>query len=101
MRIEYIELRKDPRINTEVEVTYYTEMPAARDSAEALRQTGTLTNVGDRGAGLLIDQPFRPDDRLRLEGVNGSREPRNCTVQWVQKERERYRIGVKFNDGGE
>lgn len=99
MRIEYIELRKDPRINTDVEVTYYTGVPAGHYNGGELQQIGTLTDLGDKGAGLIIDQPFRPNETLRLEGVNGSREARHCTVQWVQKDRDRYRIGVKFNDG--
>lgn len=102
MRIEYIELRKDPRINTAVEVTYCTSLPPKHNGGgDPSQGTGTLTDWGDGGAGLVLDQPFRPNETLRLQGFNGSREPRDCIVQWVQKDRERYRVGVKFTDTDE
>lgn len=102
MRIEYIELRKDPRINTAVEVTYCTDAPAPNGGTAPPLHTGTLTDWGDGGAGLVLEQPFRLNETLRLlQGADGSNQPRNCTVRWVQKDRERYRVGVKFNETGE
>lgn len=105
MRIEYIELRKEPRINTEVEITYFVQPldiqeEAAREGAGVSTGTGLLTNLGGSGAGLLLDQPFRPDQTLWLDGLGEPPGTRAATVRWVARAQERYRIGVEFSDPG-
>jgi hypothetical protein len=76
MQIEYIEVRKDPRIGTEVEITYFTRTPPA--NIDDTPTTGNalnsfLTELGPDCTRLLRDQPYRARDMLILDTHNGAR----------------------------
>jgi len=86
------ELRKYPRINTALEINY--SMDESSDTPNQF--IGTVTDLSKSGAGLLVDQAHRPDDRVCLEGVGGAKKPLSSIVKWVRKTQGKYRIGVKF-----
>lgn len=86
------ELRKYPRINTALEINYSTE----ELNDEPSQFVGTVTDLSKSGAGLLVNQAHRPNDRVCLEGVGGAKKPLSSVVKWVRKTQGKYRIGVKF-----
>ncbi len=90
------ELRKYPRINTALEINYSMDESSSGADAAENQLIGTVTDLSKSGAGLLVDQPHRPDDLVRLEGVGGATKPLNSVVKWVRKSQGKYRIGVKF-----
>lgn len=94
------ELRKYPRINTALEINYFAdESGDLKSDATDHQFIGTVTDLSKSGAGLLVDQPHRPDDIVRLEKVGGATKPLNSVVKWVRKTQGKYRIGVKFVRG--
>lgn len=102
MQIEYIEVRKDPRIGTEVEITYLTPTPATniedtRASSNALN--AFLTELGPDCSRLLRDQPYRARDMLILDTHNGARKAHRGQITWIEKDQNNYRVGVAMEDG--
>ena len=96
MLLDRIECRLDPRIKTEVEISYY--IPAMQGQ-EPVRK-GMLTELGEGGARLLLDQPHRVDARLFVCGIYDAQDPVECDVRWIRKApaSEFYYVGVAFSD---
>lgn len=96
MLLDRIECRLDPRIKTEVEISYY--VPGAQGKQEVRK--GVLTELGEGGARLLLDQPHRVDARLFVSGIYDSQDPVECDVRWIRKAPSSscYIVGVSFSD---
>jgi len=102
MQIEYIEVRKDPRIGTEVEITYFTRTPTANidDTPTAGNALNAfLTELGPDCTRLLRDQPYRARDILILDTHNGARKAHRGQITWIEKVQDNYRVGVAMEDG--
>ncbi|MBI1195722.1 MAG: hypothetical protein GC138_07745 [Gammaproteobacteria bacterium] len=96
MLLDRIECRLDPRIKTEVEISYY--IPTMQGHHEIRK--GTLTELGEGGARLLLDQPHRVDARLFVTGIYDAQDPVECDVRWIRKasSSNSYIVGVAFSD---
>lgn len=90
MQIEHIELRKNLRISINMDITYSTA-----NGGDAARK-GTLLDLSDDGAGLILNEPLGLNQRLRLDGYEEWGQPRDAAVRWVRKANEHYRVGVEF-----
>ncbi|MCC6303179.1 MAG: PilZ domain-containing protein [Gammaproteobacteria bacterium] len=92
MHIEHIELRKNLRISINMDISYSAPNPAGQ------ARKGTLLDVSNHGAGLILDEPLGLNQTLRLEGYDDWDRPRDARVRWVRKANEHYRVGVEFID---
>jgi len=97
MLLDRIECRLDPRIKTEVEISYY--IPTVQGEQYEVRK-GMLTELGEGGARLLLEQPHRVDARLFVSGIYDIQDPVECDVRWIRKAAasELYYVGVAFSD---
>jgi len=87
-----IELRKTPRTAQQSVVSYQKKASHKKEQPTV----GTMLDLGDGGASLLVDKPLGIDEQLRLEGHPELDTPRNCVVRWVRKLPENYQLGVQF-----
>jgi len=99
MLLDRIECRLDPRIKTEVEISYYIPATDARNQV----RKGVLTELGEGGARLLLDEPHRVDARLLISGIDEVQNPVECDVRWIRKaatpsRSEHYYVGVSFSE---
>ncbi len=99
MLLDRIECRLDPRIKTEVNISYY--VPAVNGQNQARK--GVLTELGDGGARLLLDEPHCVDARLFVSGIYDTQDPVECDVRWIRRaatpdRSEQYYVGVAFAD---
>lgn len=98
MQIEHIELRKNLRISINMDITYSIANLVERGDNAGGRK-GTLLDLSDGGAGLMLNEPLSMNQMLRLEDYEQWEEPRNCRVRWVRKADDHYRVGVEFEPG--
>jgi len=99
MQIEYIEVRKDPRIGTEVEITYFTPTPSPNIEDTTYNALNAfLTELGPDCTRLLRDQPYRARDMLILDTHNGARRAHRGQITWIEKVQDNYRVGVAMED---
>jgi hypothetical protein len=56
--------------------------------------TAFLTDLGPGLTDLLRDQPYRASDMLILDTHNGARKAHRGHITWIEKMRNRYRVGV-------
>ncbi|MFQ5470397.1 MAG: PilZ domain-containing protein [Gammaproteobacteria bacterium] len=90
------ELRKFPRVNTALEITYFTK--AANCGEESSTHFfGTVTDMSRGGVGLMVENPHAPDERLFLHGVGDTNKPLRCVVKWARQIRGQFKIGVEFS----
>ncbi len=87
-----IELRKTPRTPQQFAISYHRK--STDKNAPPL--PGTLLDLGDGGASLLVEKPLGIDEQLRLEGHPQLNGACNCVVRWVRKLPENYQLGVQF-----
>ncbi|HFD92735.1 MAG TPA: PilZ domain-containing protein [Gammaproteobacteria bacterium] len=88
-----IELRKTPRTPQQLAISYHRK---STDNPDKNPIAGTLLDLGDGGASLLVETPLGIDEQLRLEGHPKLNGACNCVVRWVRKLPENYQLGVQF-----
>lgn len=92
------ELRKYQRVTTSLEIMYHTINGASAldDTEVPTHYFGTVTDLSKGGAGLLVDYPHKPDDKICLEGIAGYKKPMDGVIRWVRENGGNYRLGVQF-----
>jgi c-di-GMP-binding flagellar brake protein YcgR len=94
------ELRKYQRVSTNLEIMYHTVKEVKEgENPVPTHYFGTVTDLSKGGAGLLVDYPHNPDDKICLEGIAGYKKPMDGVIRWIREHSGNYRVGVKFIQG--
>lgn len=84
---DHIELRKTPRSIRDIRIN-------CRHGG--IEYAGTLIDLSEEGAGIVMAQPHRLNDILSIDGIEDGRGAREARVCWVRKANSHYRIGMAF-----
>ena len=90
-----MERRKYPRVDTSMDVLYYTGGPA-EEGVERIHYFGKVTDLSLGGLRMAVEHSHAQGEQIWLQGVRGAPDVISGQVKWVQGEQEGYHIGIEF-----
>lgn len=91
-----VDMRKYPRYSTSKEVVYYTADAAGPEKRGRIHYFGTIVDMSQGGARLVVDHPHEEDERVWLQGVHSAADVIRGRVRWVKDIQDKYNVGVEF-----